>query len=388
MKKAFLIPIVSLFCLAACNSTNTSNPAEGITEYESTSWDNVVDAMIDANTNNSSHLVPRLNGSAYYTFYDKLYSEDKTVSIDCTFVAVYGVNPNKVENDYLELLEKNSYAISSSSPAAYHYINPTDDLIVQYDLYDEQNPAMFLLIFYSQTNREEDISDFVSMVSNDKLPMIEAEAYTASGEYIDVFDVDDPYNVHFGEQAFKAMVYAHNVSKAKINEYYTTLANNEYVITGDDGIFKQYTSKDGYIVLTTYETADEYNRSTLYLSFYSKWWMAIEYSSYYLGVIIPEIAKNYTTNISYGTYTFQDGSKSFLIYDYYASNNDYSSYVLELCKQGWSVTEQDNSKMPYTTYLSIGINVDGQIYRSDICVQYGYAEYISNYAMIVSFSIK
>ena len=344
MKKLLILTTVlfSSIALSACKPTKKEekDDIDNIElPYHTDSWDKTIEALIDHSAPGASEYIPSIPANEYYCDYVKFLGNNATQ------ISAYGVDPNGIEEYYLNALEDNNFYIyngsySDGTPHRYGYrlMNPTDDLKVEYALGTVNKTPVFSIVIYQQTNRIDFFPDEDYLYLFDAtIPKVDAESYEA----------------YFDNNYDSYMLFAHNTGSNGMTSYCEkVMATNNYSLVSEYTTEESYyfTSLDGYTNIQFYEQYDEYNRNSLVVSVTTNSFRIDTLR--YLGIALP----NFTSVLDSRT-SFMISStiaNTFLIYFGPTTLEFFNSYLEILENNGWEVINSSNGTNSRSRTMSQG----------------------------------
>jgi hypothetical protein len=329
MKKTYLL-LSSILLICSCSNGGTSSQDSFVvddnTVYQSNTWDEKVNKVVEYIVKDAIDSVPTCTASEYKAFIEVTKQENTTIK--CAHVYCYSVNGNANE-DYSTKLANNGYVSSSEGDYSYFKASSVDDVYSYYDLHKQIDGSYLLDIsFYRVTSRYEDwdtslFSDYLGF----SLPKIEAESY----EYYYSPSMGTNYPSYLS-------VYANVVEDNALETYKKVLTSSGFTISSSDSYYYYlYKIDDNDITINIAESYTAYNEKALFIKV-SNAWPYLETISV-LNKSLPKITSG-------ATYSGYEDTAYLAIYYDYATLETYQSYISELTTGGFKLTAEDDLANP------------------------------------------
>lgn len=263
------------------------------------------------------------NNFAYY------YSVDETSGITFSSICCFGVS-NNIVDEYEDLLAANSYSFASSSLYAFKEVNDTSDLIVQYDLINDEQ-TYFELIVYQYTYRTV------------TFPTLELEYYL--GDTIIPFNARSYfYNLNYDASYRLVMeIECFHVEEGYL-ETYLSLISDDYSITQNQDVY--FCQRNDLVIdLLVYQSLDN-----VYLKVTSSWPYA--YLMDLLNEDLPRLEQGSYTALEFSFVQIDEDNQILSIY-YDGVNKDiYDNYLSLLTNNNFIIESSEMNTSTYTIHTA------------------------------------
>lgn len=259
MKKGYFVLLLSTIFLIGCNKKNGSNLDDSLNPsinqtgsssqvsvkfdewHESSSWDNKLLEAIGVITGQEKRtLVPSVKADNY----KYLLTYDNEYEFNILYVDCYGVNIEKVIEEYEDILVQNHYSLGEE-PYGWIELNVTTDLAVQYAITQDKNniQCLELTIYAAETRTIEWPSQLISLVTSEEVPMVSSKSYEPG--------------ITFSGVTYEPLViiYCYHPS-ISLDQYKTTLTQKGYQISTSMYIPEASTTLGTHIMMNYYEDED------------------------------------------------------------------------------------------------------------------------------------
>ncbi|MCQ2772530.1 MAG: hypothetical protein MJ238_04565 [Bacilli bacterium] len=301
--------------------------------YETDAWDGKILACIgEIAGNENAGLVPSADADLYQ-FGCTRETDDEGGSMDLAVIRCYGIFERKVEEMYETSLRSKGYQLSSEYPYGATEISLTTDLIVQYELMeDEKGETCFEILVYTYEYRIDYWpGEQIEEIMGESVPEIGADCY-------------EVYTSLTANNNVRISLYAYHMTQSDVDAYETKLTLNGFTIS-EGGYYHQAKSKSGYLNLM-YDYFD--GLFTVYIS--CDWPYLYIVDS--IGRDIPKLTSD-ASNFDWDYVSETGDSEDAVLTLYYdnTSNEDFIAYGALLEKEGYVCTDTRESTGSLTIHV-------------------------------------
>lgn len=304
------------------------------TVYESKTWDDKVNKVIEYIIGDAISSVPTYGALNYKAFIDVQTNEG--VTIKSAHVYCYPVSETKSQEEYETKLKNKGYIPSSEGSYAYYKASKVDDVYSYYDvLKAPEDYAILDISYYRVTNRYDSWDDnlFTAFLGF-TLPNIEAESYEYY--YTPTAGVNYPATLSG---------YANVVETNALSTYKTKLLTTSgFTLESSDANYYHFVkTSDNDVSILIGESYTAYNEPAIYFKVTNAW-PYLELTSA-LGKSLPKL-NALGTYSGYEVNQLQSGDYYLAIYYDDVTVEAYQTYDSQLKQAGFTYTEVEGVTNP------------------------------------------
>ena len=268
--------------------------------------------------------VPSIEASRYEAYYT--YNEDNEITY--SYVKCFGVRAAVIVSLYEKTLKNNDFSLSSSYALGYKEVSLTNDLYIQYGLFEDEETHFDLMIYEVTTRVKEFPKETIKYYLGVDLIPFDAACYSIYQDFVGT------------NYSIRLLVDCLKTNKDNFEEYLSLLKDAEYSIELSQDMYFA-TSKDLLIKVVLYM----YDESTVQLSITSSY--PYSYEIALLGFSLPKFT-NFYSNISYSFVYDEFDNETLAIYYEGVKEEDLSFYGNLLVEYGFENTYFGTSQGEYT----------------------------------------
>lgn len=341
MKRGYLLLACLAFLLVGCNNKNDNGtelpdetPKIEINEQVLTQkWEDVIPVIDCSIDKEYSTLIPSVEAESFSAYWSIESNEESDLEIKFTSISCYGVRESYVTSTYEHDLQNNGFLISSSYQMGYQDVTYTTDLVVQYELVEDEESVHFDLIIYSVELRTESFpSDDIKSFLGFEIPEFKAKSYE--------------YYASFGSNyEIQIDIYSYYCEEDAISNYVSKLQDLSYKISQKDGLY--FAQRDDLMVDIIFY---QYDETTCFLRVSSSW--PYLYLIEILGNDLPKLDQEYS-ELSFKFISLNEDNECLCIYFDGTSQSSLDAYGTSLEGIGYELVDSSSATNQYTIFTNV-----------------------------------